>query len=132
LRVDRLSGGCLCGRVRYSATGTPLNVRICHCRICQKATGQAFFARAVYPRSAVTIDGETQAYHSTPELARHFCPQCGTPLFALRAEADIIAVALGTLDEPGALPPEVNVFTATAVAWLSAAQSLPKFAGGMP
>jgi hypothetical protein len=113
--------------VRYSAAGEPLNVRVCHCRICQRATGQTFFARAVYSRGAVKIDGPTKAYHSTPELARHFCPRCGTPIFAFRKDADVVAVALGTLDEPGALLPEANIFTATEIPWLSSADSLPKF-----
>jgi hypothetical protein len=131
-RADGVSGGCLCGGVRYSAFGTPLNVRVCHCRTCQKATGQAFFARALYPRAAVAIDGETRAYNSTPDLARHFCPRCGTPIFAARTSAGTISVALGTLDDPGALSPEVHSFTAAAIPWLAIAETMPKFADKVP
>jgi hypothetical protein len=113
--------------VRYSAAGEPLNVHICHCRICQKATGQPFFARALYSRGAVKIDGQTKAYRSTPELARHFCPRCGTPIFTFREDADVVGVALGTFDEPCSLPPEANVFTTTEIPWLASVESLPKF-----
>lgn len=116
LMTRTLTGGCQCGKVRYTAQGEPVNVRVCHCRTCQRITGSAFFARALFPAGAVEVVGETSGYATSPDLVRHFCPTCGSTVFAARPDG--VALALGTLDEPDALEPEVHVFASRRMRWL--------------
>ena len=71
-------GGCACGAVRFRVEAPPIGVRICHCRICQKAMASPFIVQASFPKSAVTVTGETSFWQSSPRLKRHFCPCCGT------------------------------------------------------
>ena len=56
--MDRFTGGCLCGDVRLVASGRPYRVGLCHCLDCRKHHGALFHASALFPRDAVTIDGE--------------------------------------------------------------------------
>jgi len=60
--MDRLTGGCLCGKVRIVASGRPYRVGICHCLDCRKHHGALFHASAIFPEDAVTIEGETRDY----------------------------------------------------------------------
>jgi len=120
------AGGCLCGAVRYIANAAPLNVRICHCRICQKATGAPFFARALFPKDAVTVEGRTASFGSSADLLRRFCPSCGTSLFAER-RPDFLAISLASFDEPGSLPPTMHLWTSSKIPWLHLSDGLPQF-----
>lgn len=120
-------GGCLCGQVRFVARGAPTNVRICHCTFCQKALSGPFFARALYPIDQVTVTGETARYHSSPPLARVFCPTCGTRLFAVRAEAGRMGIAIAAFDDPAGLPPQCHTFVSTKVPWLRIDDDLPQY-----
>ncbi|MGC1551054.1 MAG: GFA family protein [Rhodanobacter sp.] len=124
----RRTGGCLCGAVRYAATGEPTNVRICHCLMCQKSTGSAFFARALFPKSALSIKGGTAEIRSSADLVRRFCPQCGTPIFAERdSKPGFLAITLGTLDDSSSLAPTEHIWTSRKVAWLVLADGLPQY-----
>jgi hypothetical protein len=111
--MDQVTGGCLCGDVRITAAGRPDRVGLCHCLECRKHHGALFYAAAVFARDAVTIEGETRAY-----AGRHFCPRCGSSVFA--RSGDEIEVHLGALDAPDQFTPTYESWTIRREAWLPA------------
>lgn len=109
--MGKLTGGCLCGDIRFEASGTPFRVGICHCLDCRKHHGAVFQAFAVFPQDAVTVAGETGSY-----AGRFFCPRCGSSV--LSRSADEIEVNLGSLDAPDQLRPTYELWTVRRESWL--------------
>jgi len=109
--MDQVTGGCLCGDVRITATGRPNRVGICHCLDCRKHHGALFFAAAMFPQDAVTVHGETRDY-----AGRHFCPRCGSSVFARNGGE--VEVHLGALDAPDQLTPTYENWTIRRESWL--------------
>jgi hypothetical protein len=114
--MNQYEGGCACGNVRFVAQGQPDRVGICHCMDCRKHHGALFYAAAVYPENLVTISGACSQFEG-----RHFCPACGSSVFAQTGEE--IEVHLGALDTPSQFVPEYELWTERREAWL------PAFAG---
>ena len=109
--MDRLTGSCLCGDVRIAASGEPYRTGVCHCLDCRKHHGALFFAAAIFPAEAVTIDGQTRDYEG-----RHFCPRCGSSVF--NRHGDEVEVHLGALDAPDQLTPTYECWTVRRESWL--------------
>jgi hypothetical protein len=111
--MNPLTGGCLCGDVRFEASGQPYRVGICHCLDCRKHHGALFHASAIFPENAVTVSGKTGTYQG-----REFCPRCGSPVLA--RSADEIELNVGSLDEPNLFKPTYELWTIRREAWLPA------------
>jgi hypothetical protein len=109
--AEQVTGGCLCGAVRLVASGEPYRVGLCHCLDCRKHHGAPFFAAAIYPESAVTVQGETRDWRG-----RHFCPRCGSSVFA--RHGDEVEVHLGALDEPNRFAPTYECWSVRRESWL--------------
>lgn len=109
--MDKVTGSCQCGKVRIEASGAPYRVGLCHCLECRKHHGAPFYAAAVFPESAVRIEGEVKGYKG-----RFFCPSCGSSVFA-RSD-DEIELHLGALDEPGQFVPTYELWTVRREEWL--------------
>lgn len=109
--AETVTGGCQCGKVRVTARGMPDRVGLCHCMDCRKHHGALFHASAIFPESAVSIEGETHHYEG-----RHFCPACGSSVYS--QSGDEIEVHLGTLDEPGRFIPSYELWTIRREPWL--------------
>ena len=111
--MSEVTGGCLCGRVRFTASGAPYRVGVCHCMDCRKHHGALFHASAIFPEDAVRVEGETGDYNG-----RYFCPRCGSPVFG--RSGDEIEVNLGSLDHKDQFQPTYELWTIRREGWLPA------------
>jgi hypothetical protein len=126
-RAPVATGGCQCGGVRYALYVTPQNVHVCHCRMCQRATGGLFAALAGAPRADFAWTRGTPTFFSSSSLARRgYCAQCGTPLsFAYEQPEARIYVTIGTLDEPAGVPIVRQYGIESRLPWVQFCESLP-------
>ncbi|MGE3283771.1 MAG: GFA family protein [Alphaproteobacteria bacterium] len=130
--MPNLTGGCLCGRARYSLSGEPAFSGLCHCRNCQRYTGSAFEAVIAFPSASVSIQGDLKTYNDTgdsgQQVRRRFCPNCGSGVVA---EADILPgvsmVLAGTLDDPAAFTPAMEIYSSSAQSWVHAGGERSRF-----
>ena len=102
---DPVSGGCQCGRVRYTVTLASDDAYFCHCRMCQKATGGVAAAFVSVPDAAMHWDSEPDWYASSPIARRPFCSACGTPLGFRFTDGDNLDVTVGSFDDPSGFVP---------------------------
>jgi hypothetical protein len=132
-----ISGQCLCGAVRYSATAAPIMTRACWCRLCQYLGTGSGTVNTCFPRDAVTIEGVLKDFPSIAEsgnkMHRRFCPVCGTHVFSeAESRPHLIFVRAGTLDDRELARPSVTIWTAQAPTWACIDASLPRFEGQPP
>ncbi|WP_297366748.1 GFA family protein [Acidocella sp.] len=131
-----LTGGCACGQVRYECSAEPLFTAHCHCRDCQKAGGGQMSTVSGVPSAAMRlVQGETTSFHyagsSGKGIDRHFCATCGARLFSDHAGAmpGVTFIAVGNLDEPARVTPQMHIFTASAQPWATIPPDMPQFPG---
>ena len=124
---EHLTGGCLCGAIRYACTEPLCDVHYCHCRLCQKAFGNVFAVFGSLPRTALRFTrGTLHVYWSTPYAERGFCQDCGAPLTFRYLRSDWIAVSIGSLDHPELVRPEMHWGIESEVPWSAMHDDLPR------
>lgn len=124
-RVPVLTGGCQCGAVRYALYATP-EASICHCRMCQRATGGLFLASAGVPLAQfASTRGQPAVFRSSSIAERGYCRDCGTPLFFRYLAKNKIDVTIGSLDDPAAAKPSIQVGVESRVPWWRELFDLP-------
>jgi hypothetical protein len=124
-----LSGGCLCGAVRYETGAEPYGVGVCHCVTCRKASGAPMTAWFSVKTADLSLTGELRDYRSSDHAVRRFCPVCATQLLFDDARyPDEVDVSAGSLDDPEAAPPEKHIWTRSQLEWVKLADGLPAFA----
>ncbi len=124
-----ITGGCLCGAVRYEASGPPRDVQYCHCRMCQKNTGGAFSVLAGFRADGFRITrGGPTFYKSSDIVERGFCANCGSSLVYRYFDPDhlYVWVSVGTLDNPEAAPPTHHYGIESQVSWLTINDGFPQ------
>jgi hypothetical protein len=121
------SGGCQCGAVRYRLTAVPTRPSICHCRMCQKASGGPFMALTGVALADIEwTHGRPKSFRSSSHATRGFCENCGTPLTYQFDGFDRIAVTIGSLDDPNAAPPAAQYGVESRLEWTKAALANPE------
>jgi len=118
-----MTGGCLCGAVRYVARPQPDTAYYCHCRDCQIGSGSAFHVGVFADRSNFQIvSGETATYSKIADsgnvIERVFCSKCGTPVYWIGAKfAEQVILTVSSLDRPELIEPVREIWTHKAVPW---------------
>jgi len=124
-----LSGGCLCGAIRYRTMVQPIRGVICHCSMCRKHSGAPALAFVHFPVASFTwLNGEPSWYRSSRFAQRGFCAVCGSTI-AMREEVlgDRVQVCVGSLDEPQQAKIDDHVWTNEQVPWFQIEDELPRF-----
>jgi hypothetical protein len=124
----RVTGGCLCGAVRYEASVAPAGAAYCHCRMCQRSLGNVFGAFAGFPTKSFRFTrGRPKRYQSSPIARRGFCARCGSPLTCESLDhPEQIVVTIGSLDDPGRIAPRAHWGIESQVRWYKPADKLPR------
>jgi len=121
-----LTGGCQCGAIRFAVTAAPSRIIICHCRMCQKATGAPFASYADIEKSDFAwTKGAPSAFRSSSVAERDFCAACGTPLSYRRIDGSRIEIMTGTFDRPDQVVPTRQIGTESRLGWVVGIANLP-------
>ena len=125
-----VSGGCMCGAVRYEVEGDPVYHALCHCDDCRASSGAPMVAWYAVKADQLDVkSGALSQYEGNPSSQRQFCPTCGTGLF-FRNEATLpglVDIQSATFDNPAAHTPQIQVQCADRVAWMAQVAEMPEF-----
>jgi hypothetical protein len=130
-------GQCACGDVRYTCSSEPVSVMACHCRDCQYASGSAFATVAFFPAASCEMTGESKVYTVKGDagltINRHFCGNCGTPLYSVATEMpDLLFIKVGSLDKPSSVDLQGHMWCDSMVSWLKLNDGLVQLPGNPP
>ena len=126
MTLAALTGGCLCGAVRYEARPTHRDGYYCHCRMCRLAFGNTRAAFINLRKDEVTWAGTARTLYASSRLAqRGFCGVCGTPLSFAYNDSENIDLSVGSLDDPAAVRPTSHFAVESRIAEWHAEDGLP-------
>jgi hypothetical protein len=132
-----LTGGCLCGAVRFEVTEPLVSAGYCHCTRCQRRTGTAAaISGRIVPGSLRVLSGSdlVRSYEPPEGFAKEFCSACGSALWSRNPrDPEMISVRLGAFDGDPGIRPSYRQFVAYAAPWEAIpADGLPRYAEGRP
>ena len=125
--MPEVQGGCMCGKIRYTARIDNHDAYLCHCRMCQRSSGNVSLAMKNVKLADVRWEREPDYYQSSPIARRGFCSDCGTSLtFEYLEGSDKMDLIVGSFDDPSAFVPKTH-FGAESMhrAWLNT-EGLPE------
>lgn len=125
-------GSCLCGTIRYEATGDPMMTGHCHCLDCQKSSGADHTSMLAFPAEAVKVTGKLANFDSKADsgatVTRSFCPKCGSSVIGRSSGMPgMMTVTVGTLDGAQGFKPMMRVYDKRRRTWDAIDTALPSF-----
>jgi hypothetical protein len=102
---ETMTGGCACGRIRYTATIRDDDAYLCHCRMCQRATGSISIAFKSLPKADIEFEHAPDWYKSSPIAERPYCRECGTSLGFAFPDSDRMDLTVASFDDPSRFRP---------------------------
>ena len=129
-----VTGGCLCGSVRYEYTGELGTAGYCHCTDCRKISGSAFGVSVAAVAAEFRIvrgtpKGFTKAGDSGRSVTRFFCADCGCPLYTLPPlHPEKVFIKAGSLDDPSLVAPSREAWTDSRVSWAEVPAGIASYA----
>jgi len=119
--MPKLSGKCLCGKIKFSADTEIKMMANCHCSDCRAATGAAYGTLLFVAADAVKITGTPKVFKhkadSGADMEKLFCPDCGSQMFGRNSNRpNVISIRAGVLDQTSLVKPSVNVFLDSKIA----------------
>jgi hypothetical protein len=131
---EPITGGCVCGAVRYEIASRPLAMLRCHCRTCQMTSGGPYTPNVLVPADKFRLTKGEMRYYATDKInggkhRRGFCAECGSRLTGAETEGQEsrwVGVSAASLDDPGLFKPTMDIFTSHAQSWDVMDPALPK------
>lgn len=129
--ASRLSGGCLCGAVRYSVDDAFRYAVNCHCSDCRRTTGSAFkpFAGIGSEHLTLTTGADNLLRYGGEAAHDVHCRTCGSFLYSLLDNGARIHLAMGTLADAPSIRPSAHIFVGSKAPWYEITDDLPQFEG---
>jgi hypothetical protein len=132
-----ITGGCLCGGVRYEIDGPFLRASHCHCSRCRRHSGTAVCTQGRVRREDFRlISGAELVRAYTPEgggAVKAFCSICGSSLFGgTWPDGPEVSIRLGSVDGDPGIRPEFHTFVDSKAVWDEILDDLPQYSGLKP
>lgn len=127
-----LTGGCLCGNVKYRVEGKPFGAEYCHCSMCRKSVGSATVNWMDFKIGQVTwLVEQPKVFASSEHTRRGFCPECGGSMtFSDTRHPEYLSLTMGTLDDPDLVKPTIHIYAEDQIGWLNIVDECKRFAKG--
>jgi len=130
---QKITGGCLCGALRYEASSAPQHAGYCFCTDCRKASGSAFIGFMGFAPDQITVTGETRRHHSPAAngntATRNYCAACGSLVFGGGHDLGGVNIYAGSLDDAALFKPSMAIFTRDKPDWVTLPPGLVLFEG---
>ena len=125
-----VTGGCLCGTLRYEIDGRISPIALCHCSKCRKANGSAFHAGSLCRKTRFRWTGGEYAigaYASESGYETRFCRRCGGPVPMPQRDGEYMVLPTGALDQDPGSRPIAHIFVGSKAPWFEITDALPQF-----